>query len=498
MRTSREQHAPGAWARRRRWSIALTSVAALLAPLAYIAPEFEVPGEAMARQVAGVLLHPIDALRSWSTSVRAAGPASAAKLDAIDVRDQRLGARLSEALERGANRGWEPGQLELVGVLRVEGPARRQELVLDTNLSRSAARDFSGSPVVHGEDFLGFVADVDARAARDEGRFDGRLRVQLLDRAPTRRELRRGLPRRRIIGLARSLRQPEAEGLRLLVEAAHPKAPFRLRVVRSAPRQLETWSKDVAPYVARTTRSDRLHPELPEGLVLGHVEDVGYRERAFVLERYVEPRFDARSLVRVGIVRRSGAKRLPKPVAVKRAALRAIWQSPRALAWRRALVTGAALERGAALVEGGRCLGRIAWARGSQGGARTLCDPSWTLPLLVLSTDGEAHALVVRGRGLARLAAPTEGGAVAGANGMLVGRFLILHPRRGLEGLTTRMRDAWVFTGADGASFPAGLLCGRVREQRGSELAIELLGLRAWPKRLACIVAPPRGVESAR
>lgn len=463
-------------ATRRRRSIALlAALLFLLTPIALFAPDFVLPGETHARLATAIAFRPLQLLGARGGVVRAATRAD----DAADPRDVKLVTRLQAALDLEARTGFDPTELQLLTVLRAEGGVARRPtiLVLDTDLTREEALALAGRPVVHGEDLIGFVAESNVPRGADgldtTRAFDGRLRVHSIDHVPSRRAERAGMTKRRLTAIARSTRDPAAEALRMLVEPGHPKDPYRLRVLRSAPRQLETWRSEVAPYVARTAQSDRLHPGLPEGLVLGVVEDLGYRERAFVLQRFVEPRFDTRSLVRVGILLGDRNARARTAAPPMRRPVRCAWQSPQPFGWRRVLLRGAGVEGGAAVVEGLRCLGQVEWASSGTGSARPLCARETSLPLVLMRADDTTRALVVTGRGIVRDFA-----------GMQLGRFLVEHPRRFAA---ESWRDAWVFTGVAGPGFPHGLLCGRVRRAQDRVLDVQLFGLSPWPRDLELV-----------
>ncbi len=447
--------------RRRRARVGLGILAIVLTPIACCAPEFELPFEAPLRAGMAALLRP-----AALVTVARAGEVARADLD-FDARDVALTERFLASLDRQARGQHAEDRLRLVTVLRTEGARKRPTtLVLAATATAAEAAALAGAPVVHGEDLVGFVVANGSRA-------DAQLRVQTIDHVPTRSEAKLGQTKRRLVAIAHSAVDSEAPALRLLVEAGHAKDPFRLRVLRAAPQQLETWAEGVAPYIARTMASERLQPGLPEGLVLGSIEDVGYRERAFVLSRYVEPRFDARSLVRVGILGTAAlTSSIEDPRDAGRGVARLLWSSPLRTPWRRALLVGKGMSRGAAVIDGLRCLGRVAWSAGGVAGAVALCEVDARVPL-VLMQDDATKAIYARGDGVVTL-----------ADGTQLGRFEVEHPGS-LD--VERWRGAWVYSGVDGASFPHGLVCGRVREATARSIDVELFGLAPWPDAVAWV-----------
>ncbi|MCB9890551.1 MAG: hypothetical protein H6832_08385 [Planctomycetes bacterium] len=466
--------------RRKRASGVLAILGLLLTPFACFWPEATLPFEGTIRSIVAL------AFRPWSVrDVVFAGERSVGSPEPDD-QERALVDAFRQTLDQRALAGLELVTPYLCTVRRTEGGRRRPTtLVLDARASREELQRLAGTPVVHGEDLVGFViaplADAPPQGAESAEEIESEdfVRVRTIDHVPSRRETLRGIVATRIVAVARSERAPDAPALRMLVEPAHVHDPFRLRVVRAAPQQLETWSEDVAPYVARTAKSDRLQPLLPAGLVLGTVEDVGYRERAFVLSRFVEPRFDARSLVRVGLL-------LPDPSAPPAIRVRSapprgvastVWSSPVASRWRRVVLAARSARRGGAVIDGLRCLGRVDWAGFGFAGAVPLCEVAARIPL-VLALGSRTQTVVARGAGIA-----------LAADGKQRGRFHIEHPAT-LDGAA--WDGAWVFTGVDGEDFPHGLLCGRLRHGEGSKIDVELFGIAAWPHRVEFAIGGAR------
>ncbi|MCA8971986.1 MAG: hypothetical protein KDC95_19520 [Planctomycetes bacterium] len=454
--------------RRKRASGVLAILGVLLTPFACFWPEATLPFEGAIRSIVAL------AFRPWSVrDVVFAGERPAASPEP-EARERALVDAFRQTLDHGALTGHELVPPYLCTVRKTEGGRRRPTtLVLDARASREELQRLAGTPVVHGEDLVGFVmappADALPKGAeRVEGvELDDFVRVRTIDHVPSRRETLRGIVASRIVAVARSERAPEAPALRMLVEPAHVHDPFRLRVVRAAPAQLETWSEDVAPYIARTAKSDRLQSLLPAGLVLGTVEDVGYRERAFVLSRFVEPRFDARSLVRVGLLLTGrSAPEIRVRSAPPRGVASTVWSSPVASPWRRVVLAARNVRRGGAVIDGLRCLGRVDWAGFGFAGAVPLCEVDARIPLVLLR-GSRTQAVYARGAGI-----------VLGADGTQYGRFHIEHPVAFDGG---GWGDAWVFTGVDGENFPHGLLCGRLRHGEASRVDVELFGIAPWP-----------------
>jgi hypothetical protein len=342
--------------------------------------------------------------------------------------------------QRAAVRGGGPACLQLP-VLTTE--RHGTVLVLD-RVAREADAQLAHRAVVHGEDLLGFIAPT------CPGDY---LRVRLLTwRSP------RPQPAPRWAAVARSQINPDLPHLSLLVAAAPMGSPFLLRVVRAVPRQLDTWSAGRWPYIARTAASPVLHPDLPAGLVLGRVEDVGYRDRRFVLRRYVMPRWDARGVVRVGVIASA-------PASVEAAdhrrggnAARVVWSSATNESPRRYLLRGTELAAGAAVFDGLHCLGRIRWACGGLAMATPLSGHGPVVPLVCFDGHDAPTAILVRGRGRG---------------------FAVVWPPE-VEGEPGHS----LFTGVAGSAFPQGLEVGRVRELGGGRLVADLFGDTSWPERV--------------
>ncbi|MEZ5990435.1 MAG: hypothetical protein R3F30_15240 [Planctomycetota bacterium] len=329
-----------------------------------------------------------------------------------------------------------------------------------------------GRAVLRGYDLVGFVRSR-PRAPGEPG--EGLVRVELLCHR------REGDLPQRIAGEARSLART-AEGpvdaplIRAIVEGAEPDDPLPLRSVRSAPEQCDTGRPGVAPwpYVLRTMAGTELHPELPAGLVVGVLRDRVYAAEGFVQQRYVLPRWHPLSLVRVEVlVPRAEAAGLHggEPELGRTRPARVLWSSPEGLGFRRHLLRGRGLVAGAAVVAGGRCLGRIEAVLGDLAVAAPLSRRGAVVPLLMLGADGHLAALVVEGLGSA-----------AGAE-----RFRILHPDPPRD-----LGRGTLHTGTLGQEFPSGLLLAMELDQDGAELRVRDFELRHWPAEVEVLtgVAP--------
>ncbi len=364
---------------------------------------------------------------------------------------RRLLARLEEELPVGISR-----LLPLVvqGVEGRGGGGRAARLVLADGIAEDFFRKIQGRPVLFAGSLVGFL---------EEGPGgDPCVRLgSALDPS--------GRPYRRFLGIARS--EGCGESLQVLLEAARPEEPFPFRVLLANPSTTDTWSEGRYPFVVRSLVSERLDPGLPAGLVLGRIEDLGFREAGVVLRRFVDPPWRPEGLVLVGV-----------PVSEAEAAegsqaIRSAWDPariPAAVLWREAvappgriLLGGRGLRRGAAVLFEGRCLGVLLAGSGSRGLAGLACEPGLRFPcLLALEGGKEIRPAVLVGEGWGRRG----------------GRFR-------LEGAPPKkdLRGAVVYSGAGGIGFPPGFRIGRVLEVGGAFVELRLEGADPWPDRVEIV-----------
>ncbi|MFQ5504169.1 MAG: hypothetical protein ACE5F1_05130 [Planctomycetota bacterium] len=436
-----------------RWLRVSMLAALVLSPLAWRRPELSLPGERWLEFATAIAYRPFSVLRLVEAQ------AAAATMPVLAEPTERGSVeRLEELLDAALRAGHPVVPATVLRSYGRGGGGNRDSLELELRVGREEAAQLSGRPVVFGTSLVGFVA------AAEPGHGDGqRLRVELLNHRDRKAEPRRW------IGVGESRVAPRLRKLELLVEAARPEAPHPLRVLHAAPRQLDTWSPDRSPYWVRTQESRVLHPDLPGGLLLGRLVDVGYLDEGFVLRRYIEPLWDPRSLVRVGILLPdSEDRRRPRRPGVSSRqvlSLRRLWVSPPGFSYRRYLLSGAGMHPGAAILSGDRCLGLVEWARGGLAVAEPLGVRGQVLSLMWMDPEqSRIHSLVVRGCGL-------------GAHGAW---FEILHPPEQSGDLT----GGTLFSGVLGRYFPHGLRVGEVDARRGRRFHARTSGFDTWPSRV--------------
>jgi hypothetical protein len=301
-----------------------------------------------------------------------------------------------------------------------------------------------GLPAVFGESFTGRIEVTDGGG--------------LLLRFPW--AIKKGGSPERLIAQARSQKPGDFPKLEMILEPAASKDPFPLRVALANPVQAKTWTPDRYPYWVRLATSPELHPDLPAGLLLGALEDIGYPQTGFVLRRFVRPLFDARALPVVAVLLPKESKRaadlpLPWKKELRTKPVEILWHSPRRLGALRFLVKGGNPKSGDALFAGGRLHWVYDWAREGVGMAVPAYAKGVLLPALMIPSEGKPRALLLQGEGLDR-----EGHGLFSAPSLPLGQ-------------ESRYRGAWFFTGAAGKGFPAGLVIGKVGALRESFFVIE-------------------------
>ena len=371
--------------------------------------------------------------------------------------------------------GWQAVSLTVREVRGRGGAAKPDTLFVEVDVNEDERASLAGHFVLHGDSLVGIVA------SQQEQAEDGLLCIHLLNhQGGSAREGKTSW-----IAVAEPMFGSEnknAQPIKLIVEAAGRKAPWPLRAILSEPAQLDTRGLG---YLARSVFSEELHPGLPKGLILGIVRDRVYEAEGFVLERYLEPLWDPRGLVQVSLLLESrvdaalftkllAAQGRSREPALARYEQKVLWSSPYGLSYHRFLLAGQGLCRGAAVLDGGRCIGRVLWALGGVGMAAALSEHESLLPLIWLARDAErVQALVLVGRG-------NQDGAA---------RFRVDFPATDVQG---DMKDGTLFTGTTGSSFPFGLFVAEVARSARGTLELPGLGQAVWPARVQ-IVAHPRG-----
>jgi len=407
------------------------AVTLCLTPVAWLAPEATLPGEAYAELAAAVAWRPT----ALASEMRAAS------VPESDAEDAALVAQLERRLDIEVGYGLDAVHWVGADVRRAFGrgaAGRESVLELMLELDTGVIAKLQDAPVAFAGKLLGHVAGPDP-----EGGPRQAVRVDLLGH---RKRLGDQEARRRWIGVARAVSGPDAEHqpvLRLLAEPAAVSASYRLRVPFAVPRQLDTWSDPTRRYVVYTVASDLLGGRIPAGLELGRLVDTVYERFGFVVRRHVEPNWDPRSIARVAIILDPELAAGLGAVQARRRAEPArpfeiVAASPRGFDWRRYLLRAPALLPGEAVRVGKRCLGIVRWRLYGFAVAEPLGLRGRIESLLWLG-DGRALPLVVRGKGL------VPGGA----------RFEIVHPEH-VRDLT----DGQVFTGMGDTGY--GLRVGRV------------------------------------
>ncbi|HHI79712.1 MAG TPA: hypothetical protein ENK02_07005 [Planctomycetes bacterium] len=340
-------------------------------------------------------------------------------------RGERLLLPVRGALGRGA--GGAPRALRLVG---------------PPGLSKPQA--LSGLPAVFGESYVG----------RIESSSRGELRL----RFPW--STAKGRSPERLIAQARSQRPGDFPVLEMIVEPAGPKDPFPLRVALANPAQAQTWTPDRYPFWVRLASSRELHPDLPAGLLLGSLEDVGYPQTGFVLRRYVRPLFDPRALPVVAVLLPQGSRlaegvTLPWDQELRTTPVEILWRSPRRLGALRFLLRGGSPRGGDAVFSGGKLLWVYDWAREGVGMAVPAYARGGRLPALAIPLRGKPRAVLLRGAGRDAL-----GHGLFTAPSLPPGGWKLYEGGR-------------FFTGVAGRGFPAGLLIGKVLAVRNGLFVLE-------------------------
>ncbi len=325
------------------------------------------------------------------------------------------------------------------------GAPKGLRLVMPRGLGDPKTLD--GLPAVFGESYLG----------RIEAGEKGGLRLRFVWAKP------KGGSPERLIAQGRSQRRGDFAALEMIVEPAGAKDPFPLRVALANPAQAKTWTSDRYPYWVRLGTSPVLHPDLPAGLLLGGLEDVGYPQTGFVLRRFVRPLFDARALPAVAVLLPKGSLlaqglTLPWNQELRTRRVKILWRSPRRLGALRFLLKGGHPKGGDAIFAGGRLLWVYDWAREGVGMAVPAYAKGVRLPALAIPTQGKPRALLLRGEGKDAL-----------GHGLFSAPSL---PR----GQAGRFRGGWFFSGVAGKGFPAGLLIGKVRALRDGLFVLEKHG----------------------
>jgi len=422
-------------------------------PFALRNPSAPLPGMVPVLAFEHRLFHP----SLWFSRVEAA--ASVARLWSPGPEERLALDRLERGLRREAN----PKARERLRVRRAEGRGGASWpdlLLVERSWTDKDMAWLEGCPVVRGADLIGFV-DIPTQASeRRDLQDQGLLQIELLTHRG------RGTARRRFAAMARSVQDKkhlEHRPIRLIVEASAPKDPYPLRSLRSSPEQIDTRSQ--GPYLARIVRSSELHPGLPEGLVLGWIQDEVYERDGFVQSRWLLPRWHPRGLVQVELLGGPGSRSSDSDdwSQQMRAPARVIWRSPENLGYRRYLLQGSGLQTGMAVMTGARCLGRIEWADGQVALAVPLSKRGAILPMLWWGGESRrVKAFLVEGMG----------------SSWNADRFRVLHQEHFEAGF---LEGGQLFTGTLGRVFPAGLLITDLFELEGKTLSLRDDLLRSWP-----------------
>jgi hypothetical protein len=311
------------------------------------------------------------------------------------------------------------------------------------------------APVLCGDALVGFVEDGDAGAP---------ARVRLLNATPENE------PPRRLAAEARPVaaRADEApERLRFVVEPAGARDPFALHVLKPDLPHLRTWGSD-REFLARTAADE----DVPPGLRIGRVRTLGYRDPDFVLDWFLEPEVDPRAIHAVAVLG-SVARGGPAESAERHPFAHGAVVEARALgradcgSLSRGFLARVPREarRGAAVLDGLRCLGRIAWTHAGVALVRRFGDGGEVWPVLYRERRGQApEALVLRSRGW-------RGDAC-----LFEVSFARRTPMAGSRGT--------LFTGAVSYDCPKGLLLGEARFLSPSLLEARPARARALPRAL--------------
>ncbi len=463
-----------------RWILRAMALFVLLAtPFVLLAPRRTLPFEGLLEFGASFLQRPSQFVTVFAEHSVVAAGGSEATLSPL-VRSRRAG--LEESLEELARDPWTEARFDrsaraplLLRVSRSRGQGASswpEFLELDLRPSDEELRALQGSPAVHGANLLGFVAPMRSPT--------GQIQIRLLSSRKRQRESS-GI---RLLATAKSAAKDSVvEGvdasqflpqLRLIVGTARRKAPHPLRVLLSNPRKLDTWSPGHYPYVARTRESHMLEVQVPAGLVLGVVEDIGYLDRGLVLERYLRPLVHPDGLVHVVLypkrsVARALASRLREVSNLRLSSLRRHAVLEWSSAAHRALLSGADLVPGAALFFEGSCMARVRWARSGLVCADGLANLDQRVPAHAIVEGTRAPvALLLRGAGYLR--------------GLL--RFEVLWPAT----LPGEILGAELLTGTDGHGFLPGFRIGTVQSVRDRILTVSSEAPESWPLQLRSAV----------